>query len=768
MSVGSKEEEKVNAIVAQIERFTRGEFGQSFVVPAGPGYFDCIASALNGLGDVLRRRQEAMEKKEARIERLLNILLKYTVFDFSERAPIGEEGDEIDALAVGLNSLADEVIDHIDKLGEREAQIQTIFTNAPDAVVAINRHGVIVRWNPAATVVFGWGKEQTLGKFLHELLIPERYRERHLQGIRRFLETGKGNIIDRAVEFPALHCNGSEIDIEMTISTAKVNGEHLFISFLRDITERKKAEEEIRKLNATLEERVLQRTEQLNLSEIKYRSLFENNPMPLWIMDVETLGFLDVNESALKHYGYSREEFLAINSVDLRPEEDRARYRALDRRSAGTANTGVWRHRKKDGTIIYCEVSVHEISFAGRPARLILATDVTDKRKALLELQASEARFRRIFDSKMTGFLFWDAQGKVTDANDLFLEMTGYSRADLQAGSMNLGDITPPEYLQADNLALEQIRQHGVCEPFEKEYIRKDGSRIPVIIGAAAIDENPVIKGVTCVMDISQRKKMEEEILDLNRGLEARIDERTRALQEVNKELESFTYTVSHDLRAPLRAIHGYSQMLYEDFNGRLDGEAIRLLDNIKFNAKRMGQLVDALLTFSRMGRRALREAQTDLTKVVKDVLEEFSAEERTRVKITVHTLGSTRADENLVKQLFQNLISNALKYSRRRERPEVEIGVRHDNGETIYFVKDNGAGFDMAYYGKLFGVFQRLHGQEEFEGTGVGLAIVQRIVHRHGGRIWAEGKVGEGAVFYFTLRESPRAWNRPTKEVTM
>ena len=163
MSAGSKEEERVTAVLAQIERFKRGEFGQSLVVPDGSGDFDCIASALNGLGDVLRRRQEGMEKKEARIERLLDILLKYTVFDFSERAPIGEEGDEIDALAVGLNSLAEEVIDHIDKLGEREAQIQTIFTNAPDAVVAINRHGVIVRWNPAATVVFGWGKEQTIG-----------------------------------------------------------------------------------------------------------------------------------------------------------------------------------------------------------------------------------------------------------------------------------------------------------------------------------------------------------------------------------------------------------------------------------------------------------------------------------------------------------------------------------------------------------------------------------------------------------------------------
>lgn len=755
MTSSLKDESRMTAILSQVRRFSEGDYTPAPVDPGAANQADQIAAALNELGAELVARQRAYENREKRIEKLLDILLKYTILDFSERAPIGDDGDEIDALAAGLNSLGEEVIDRIHLLQEREVQMQTIFTSAPDAVVAIDRDGTVVRWNPAATRIFGWEQEETIGHPLHRFVVPERYRERHVNGIRHFLDTGEGNFVNRTVELPALCKNGREIDVEMTLSTAQVNGEHLFISFLRDVTRRKKAEEEVRLLNATLEQRVLERTEQLNLSEEKYRTLFESNPMPLWVLDVETLMFIDVNESALEHYGYSREEFLGMSSVDLRPEEERSRYLNLTRKPKGTENMGVWKHCKKDGTIIYAEVRAHEILFEGRKARLILANDVTERTRVLKELQRSEARFRRIFDSKMTGFIFWDERGKITEANDLFLEMVGYSRDDLREGRMRLNALTPPEYLEADALALGQIRLHGVCDPYEKEYIRKDGTTIPVMIGAANIDDSPSVSGVTCIMDISQRKKMEEEILGLNRSLEERIEQRTLALAEVNKELESFSYSVSHDLRAPLRAIHGYSEMLHEDFGEMLDGEGRRLLNNIKFNARRMGQLVDDLLAFSRMGKRALTASETNLDRVVDDVLQNLRAEETTRAKITVRPLGTARADASMLRQAFQNLISNALKYSSKHDRPEVEIGMDEIDGVRTYFVRDNGAGFDMAYYNKLFGVFQRLHGEDEFEGTGVGLAIVQRIIHRHGGKIWAEGKVGEGAVFYFTLGDT-------------
>ena len=745
---------RVVEVLDQVERFSSGEYGTRLNVSDKGDGIDLITARLNELGNFLRIREEAIKNKESRIDRLLETLLKYTILDFSERAEVHGEWDEINALAVGLNALGEKVVDQINKSKNSDDQIQTIFNNAPDAVVVINSDDVITRWNPAASAIFGWQQEEVIGKFLHEVLVPERYRERHLAGLRRVLRTGQGTILNRTVELPALCRNDTEIDIELTISPAKVNDQYLFIAFLRDITERKKAAAKIQELNSTLERRVLERTEQLNLSEIKYRYLFQNNPMPLWVLDLNTLRFLDVNESALKLYGYSRDEFLCMTSVELRPEEERPRYQKLYRKALGTQNTGIWKHCKKDGTIIHSEVIVHEIEFEGKSSRLILANDVTDKVNALRELQVSEARFRRIFDSKMIGFLFWDDHGKITESNDLFLEMVGYTRAELQEGLMTLPGMTPPGYADAEGMAMQQIKASGVCEPFEKEYIRKDGTRLPVMVGAADVSDSAPVERVTFVMDISQRKKMEQEILELNRDLEIRIQERTHALQEVNKELESFTYSVSHDLRAPLRAINGYAQMLKEDYQGKLDQEGIRLLDSVKHNARRMGQLVDDLLAFSRVGKITLLETQTDVTGLVNDLVKELMTKEDKRVKLFVHPLGIVRADGTLLRQVFQNLISNALKYSSKNERPEIEIGVNEINRERTWFVKDNGAGFDMAYYNKLFRVFERLHEQEEFAGTGVGLAIVQRIVQRHGGRIWAEGNVGEGATFYFTIGE--------------
>ncbi|MEX1240285.1 MAG: PAS domain S-box protein [Cyclobacteriaceae bacterium] len=742
-------------ILATLKRFARGEYGGhvSTSDSEGKDEIDAIRTAVNELGDVLSHRHETLLRNGEKIQNLLDVMLRYTLLDFSERAAVHPEGDEIDALAVGLNALGEEVIDHMNRLEDSQAQIHAIFRNAPDGVLVIDRNDVIVEWNPAASIIFGWEEHEVKGKYLNDTLVPHEYRERHLAGMRHFFETGHGPVLGRTIELPALRKDNSQIPVELTISPAKLNDNFLFIAFVRDITGRKKTEEQILQLNATLEQRVLERTEELNASEQRYRHLFENNPMPLWVADMETHRFVDVNESALKHYGYDREEFLSMTALDLRPEDERKRYLDLNRGMRGTRNTGIWKHCKKDGTIIFAEVIAHEMNFEGKTATLVLAHDVTEETKARRALEISEARFRRVIDSKMTGFFFWDADGKITDANDLFLDMVGFTRSDLEEQGMNLHAITPPEYVEAQMQALEQIRATGVCEPFEKEYIRKDGTRFPVFIGAANINDATLIKGVTFVMDISQRKKMEQEILELNRDLEFRIGERTRALKEANQELESFSYSVSHDLRAPLRAIHGYSQMLTEDHESKLDQEGLRLLNAVKYNAMRMGQLVDDLLAFSRLGKRTMSESEIDLTKLVHVVLKDFSETGKSRAKICVHPLGTTMADVTLLRQALQNLVSNALKYSSKKDQPEIEIGVIGLDGVPTYYVKDNGAGFDMAYYQKLFGVFQRLHGQEEFEGTGVGLAIVQRIIHRHGGTIWAESKEGEGATFYFTLR---------------
>jgi signal transduction histidine kinase len=233
--------------------------------------------------------------------------------------------------------------------------------------------------------------------------------------------------------------------------------------------------------------------------------------------------------------------------------------------------------------------------------------------------------------------------------------------------------------------------------------------------------------------------------------LELRVRERTAELQAANQELEAFSYSVSHDLRSPLRAIDGYAAMIEEDYSARLDAEGHRLIKVVRREASRMGQLIDDLLAFSRVGRKPVAKAPLDMAVLVREVAGEL-APQYPAVRLSVGALPSAAGDRSLLRQVWANLVGNALKYSSKREAARVEIGGRADDGEAIYWVRDNGAGFDMSFADKLFRVFHRLHKEEEFSGTGVGLAIVQRVVSRHGGRVWGEGKVGEGACFYFAL----------------
>jgi PAS domain S-box-containing protein len=254
---------------------------------------------------------------------------------------------------------------------------------------------------------------------------------------------------------------------------------------------------------------------------------------------------------------------------------------------------------------------------------------------------------------------------------------------------------------------------------------------------------------------ITARKQAEAEVRQLNAELERRVAERTAALEAANKELEAFSYSVSHDLRAPLRASDGFSRILLEDYSAELPEEARRYLALVRESTQQMGRLVDDLLAFSRLSRQPITRRMVASAELVRQCLQELHAEQDGRsIAITIGDLPDCQADPALLKQVWLNLISNALKYTRRREGATVELGSRMIDGELVYLISDNGVGFNMRYSNKLFGVFQRLHRAEEYEGTGVGLAIVQRIIHRHGGRVWAEAEVERGATFYFTLKE--------------
>lgn len=248
-------------------------------------------------------------------------------------------------------------------------------------------------------------------------------------------------------------------------------------------------------------------------------------------------------------------------------------------------------------------------------------------------------------------------------------------------------------------------------------------------------------------------KNAESQIVELNIGLEQKIIERTAQLEAANRDMESFSYSVSHDLRAPLRAINGFTQILMEDYEQELNPDAKDLLQEIISNSDKMGKLIDNLLEFSRIGNQSVSLVKVNVRELVDTIIKDLKAQDSDRkVKVTINHLEDVNADKNMIKQAFINLLSNAFKYSGKRKDAHIEVGSYQQNGHSVYFVKDNGAGFDMEYYDKLYGVFQRLHSTNEFEGTGVGLAIIQRIVTKHNGKVWAEGKVNQGASFYISL----------------
>ena len=360
------------------------------------------------------------------------------------------------------------------------------------------------------------------------------------------------------------------------------------------------------------------------------------------------------------------------------------------------------------------------------------------------ELRRASGYARSLIEASLDPLVTISAAGKITDVNHATEEVTGRSRSELIGTDFS-------DYFTEPNKAREGYQQvflKGAVTNYPLALRHRDGHITDVLYNASIYhNEAGEVLGVfAAARDITERKRAEEEIRQLNAELEQRVAERTA-------ELEAFSYSVSHDLRTPLRAIDGFSLMLLEDYENKLDDEGKRLLNVVRNNTSRMSRLIDDILRFSRAGRTEISFSEIDMEGMARGVIEELKPLVADRkLQINLGGLPIAQGDRAMLHQVFENLLSNAIKFSGKNQEARIDIGGRIEADKAVYYVKDNGAGFDMQYAGKLFGVFQRLHGVDEFEGTGIGLAIVKRIIARHGGTVWAEGEVGKGATFYFSI----------------
>ena len=367
-------------------------------------------------------------------------------------------------------------------------------------------------------------------------------------------------------------------------------------------------------------------------------------------------------------------------------------------------------------------------------------------------LRESAERFRTLFESLPIGATVIDQDTLGFEHfNRATAENLGYTEEEF--ARLRLPDV---ETVHDEALIRANIQRiaGGEAMSFESKHLSKSGELRDVLFHGRRFEMGGRGLVLAIIMDITERKQLDRAIHQLNEELELRVNERTADLIATNGELEAFSYSVSHDLRSPLRAVDAFSQMVLADYAPKLDDEGRRMLGVIRGETRRMGRLVDDLLAFFRLGRQPIESTPVDMHAMAREVFDELATlEPKRQIRLDLHPLPPAHGTETMIRQVCVNLIGNAIKFTRDREVAEIEIGAKDgENGERIHYVKDNGVGFDMRHVDKLFGVFQRLHGQEEFPGTGVGLSLVQRIVERHGGRVWAEAEINRGATFYFTL----------------
>ncbi len=508
--------------------------------------------------------------------------------------------------------------------------------------------------------------------------------------------------------------------------------EEQIAAFVLDLSEQKRAQAALRE------------------SEERYRRTLDNMLEGCQIIDF-AWRYLYVNGAVARHGRQAKENLLGRTMMEVYPGiENSAMFRALERCMKERLPLQMENEfAYPDGNKEWFELSMQPVP----EGIFVLSIDITERKRAEQEIQhlneVLEERVRQrtaelsdLYNNAPCGYHSLGPDGVVCMMNDTELRWLGYAREEI-VDRRHITELLAPESVAFFHRTFPVLKEREALSNLEITLRRKDGSNLPVLLSASIVH------------DANGRYLMSRStLIDYSEQLRARdaVNEYQEKLLAANRELESFSYSVSHDLRAPLRAIDGFSRILREDYEAQLDAEGKRICGVIVDNTRRMTQLIDDLLSFSRLGRAEMHLVEVDMEKMARDVFHELAGDDAGKIQFTLSRLEPAFGDPALLRQVWSNLLGNAVKFTAKKKARRIEAASRAEADETVYFVQDNGAGFDMRYYDKLFGVFQRLHGSSEFPGTGIGLSIVQRVVARHGGRTWAEGEAGKGATFYFAL----------------